>query len=144
MFMNQEMTQLNSLTSSVKIAENDHNKIKEKYDLVLKDEKILDDQFKLLEEEYNKEKTRFAEFKKNVEDETVQLNKEISDIQDQLKERTADRDLYFELKNLEMEIKTLQNNNEFLEKEITDVNSGKNTPGYRIHLHKNCIFAFFL
>lgn len=138
MLMNQEITQLNSLTSSVKIAENDHAKIKEKFDLIQKDEKILEAQLKELEEDCEKEKNRFAEFKKKIDEEIEQHTKEIAEIENKLKDRTADRDLFFELKTLEAEIKSLQNGNEFLEKEISDVNSGLNTPGYRIHMHKTC------
>jgi chromosome segregation ATPase len=136
--MNQEITQLNSLTSSVKIAENDHSKIKEKYELIIKDEKILDTQYKELEADFNKEKERFAEFKKKIEEEMEKHNNEINEIENKLKDRTADKDLYFELKTLESEIQNLQNDNNFLEKEISDVGNGLNTPGYRIHLHKNC------
>lgn len=134
--MNQEINQLASITTSLKIAENDQKKLKEQLDVLESNQKVLDEQYNVFDQEYKKVEKDFKEYKENLSKESDQIKEEIGEIKLQLKDRQEDIDLYFEIKNLQKDIERLKNSNEFLTKEIEDIKQDKFTPGYRKHLHK--------
>lgn len=124
------------MNTSLKLAENEQKKLKERLDELNENQKLLDEQYNAFEVEFKKVEKEFADYKENVEKQNTQIDEEINEIKIVIKDRQEDESLYFEIKNLQKDIEKLKNNNAFLTKEIEDVKQNKFTPGYRKHLHR--------
>jgi chromosome segregation ATPase len=135
--MNQELDKLNALITSLKMTENEHKKLHEKYEALLEEEKLLAEQLNNLSSEFTKTQSDYELYKKEMNDKISALKQEIETTKEQLKEKEEEKKMYFEIKSMQAEIERLNQNNEFLTTEIEDAKAGKITPGFSKYLQKS-------
>lgn len=138
--MNSTLEQFNSLITTLRMVENENEKLKPKVDVLEVEEKAIKDDLKSAEDELSKSeqdnKAFVAEHKKAMGN----LDTDIAKAKEECNKKQEEKDLYFELKALEKEIESLKENNEFLGHEIDDVKAGKLTPNFSKYLQSKGIY----
>jgi hypothetical protein len=134
--MNQEIEKLNSLVTSLKMADAERTKLKEKAEIILHEEKILIEQHDIVTGELKKIDDEFAVFKAEHQKKIQGLKDELTALKEANKEKSDETALYFDIKTLKKEINRLTQHTEFLVTEIEDTKAGKITPGFSKHCQK--------
>lgn len=132
--MNPDINKLNSTIQALKLAEDERTKLKEKAEIIFREEKILKEQHDIIMAEFKKAEDEFNVVKTDHNNKVKSLKDEIAALKESTKEKKDENTLYFEIKKLKSEIARLTKNNDFLVTEIEDTKAGKTTPGFSKHI----------
>jgi len=132
--MNPVLDQFNALVTSMRMVENENEKLKSKLEELEAEDAAIKEDLKKAEDDLAKSEVEFKTLKEDHTQAITNLDASIAKSTEEAKLKAEEKELYFEIKLLEQEIALVKQNNEFLVHEIEDVKAGKLTPGFSKHL----------
>jgi len=132
--MNPVLDQFNALVTSMRMIENENEKLKSHLEkLEVEDNQIKADLQKA-QDDLVKSESSFKELKEEHTKIMTNLDSELEKAKAEAALKEEEKQLYFEIKELDKDIESLKKANEFLIYELEDVKAGKLTPNFSKYL----------
>jgi hypothetical protein len=132
--MNPVLDQFNALVTSMRMVENENEKLKTKLEELESEDAAIKEDLKKAEDDLAKSEVDFKALKDDHTQAIANLDAEIAKSTTEAALKGEEKDLYFEIKLLEQEITLFKETNEYVVHELEDVKAGKFTPGFSKHL----------
>ena len=136
--MNPVLDQFNALVTSMRMVENENEKLKTKLEELESEDAAIKEDLKKAEDDLAKSEVDFKALKDDHTQAIANLDAEIAKSTAEAALKGEEKELYFEIKLLEQEITLFKETNEYLVHELEDVKAGKLTPGFSKHLQSKC------